>query len=119
MESILNTVKKLIGYDEEVTQFDQDMILYINSVIATLRELGIGPSDGFVVKDASTTWSEYLGETKLLEDAKTYICLKTRLVFDPPSTSFVLDSIKEMIKECEWRLNDVAERRQGEIQNGV
>lgn len=119
MESILNTIKKLIGYDEAVTQFDQDMILFINSVIATLREIGIGPSEGFVVADASTTWSDYLGDSKLLEQVKMYIYLKTRLVFDPPNTSFVLESIKEMIKECEWRLNDVAERRQEEIQNGV
>lgn len=119
MESILTSIKKLIGYDEEYTHYDQDIIIFINTTIATLRQLGIGPENGFVIKDSSTTWSDYLGETLLLETVKTYIHLKVKLVFDPPSSSFVLESIKEIIKECECRLNMTAESRGEEIQNGV
>lgn len=119
MESILTSIKKLIGYDEEYTHFDQDIIIFINTTIATLRQIGIGPQEGFVIKDSSTTWSDYLGETLLLETVKTYIHLKVKLVFDPPSSSFVLESIKEVIKECECRLNMTAETRGEEIQNGV
>ena len=119
MESILTSIKKLIGYDEEYTHFDQDIIVLINTAFATLRQLGIGPENGFVIKDSSATWSEYLGDTLLLETVKTYIHLKVKLVFDPPSSSFVLESIKEVIKECECRLNITAETRGGGIQNGV
>lgn len=119
MESILTSIKKLIGYDEEVTQFDQDFIIHINTHLATLRQIGIGPSNGFVIKDASAKWSDFLGDTILLETVKTYVYLKTRLVFDPPSNSFVIDSINKIINECEWRLNATAEIRGEEIQNGV
>ena len=119
MDSILTSIKKLIGYDEEYTHYDQDIIVLINTTFATLRQLGIGPQNGFVIMDSTTTWSEYLGDTLLLETVKTYIHLKSRLIFDPPSSSFVLEAIKESIKECEWRLNVTAESRGEEIQNGV
>lgn len=119
MESILTSIKKLIGFDKEYTHFDQDLIMLINTTFATLRQIGIGPSNGFVIKDETTTWSDYLGDTLLLETVKTYIHLKARLIFDPPSSSFVLEAIKESIKEYEWRLNVTAETRKEEIQNGV
>lgn len=118
MESILTSVKKLIGYPEEYEQFDPDIIIHINSVFTILNQLGVGPVDGFVIKDKSTNWSDYIGDDKLLESVKTYMYMKTRLVFDPPSSSFVAESIKEMIKEFEWRLNATAESKKEEIQNG-
>ena len=119
MESILTSIKKLIGYPEEYEQFDPDIIIHINSVFAILYQLGVGPADGFVIKDKNTKWSDYIGDDKLLESVKTYVYMKVRLVFDPPSSSFVLESIKEMIKEYEWRLNAFAETKREEIQNGV
>ena len=119
MESILTSIKKLIGYPEEYEQFDPDIIIHINSVFTILNQLGVGPADGFVIKDKATKWSDYIGDNKLLESVKTYMYLKTRLVFDPPASSFVTESIKEMIKEYEWRLNATAETTKEEIQNGL
>lgn len=119
MDSILTSIKKLIGYPEDYEQFDTDLIIHINSVFTILNQIGVGPINGFSIKDKSTTWSEYTGDTVLFDSVKTYVYMKVRLVFDPPSSSFVLESIKEMIKEYEWRLNAFAETKREEIQNGV
>lgn len=119
MDSILTSIKKLIGYPEDYEQFDTDLIIHINSVFTILNQIGVGPINGFSIKDKSTTWSEYTGDTVLFDSVKTYVYMKVRLVFDPPSSSFVLESIKAMIKEYEWRLNAFAETKKEEIQNGV
>lgn len=119
MDSILTSIKKLIGYPEDYEQFDTDLIIHINSVFTILNQIGVGPINGFSIKDKSTTWSEYTGDTVLFDSVKTYVYMKVRLVFDPPSSSFVLESIKEMIKEYEWRLNAFAESKKEENQNGV
>lgn len=105
-ESILLTIKKLLGITEEYTHFDTDAIVHINSAIMTLRQLGVGPTEGFSITGKEETWADYLGDdAKLIEGVKTYIYLKTKLVFDPPQSSIVLESIKEMISEYEFRLN--------------
>lgn len=107
-ESILKTIKEALGIkDETYTIFDKDIILAINSAISTLTQLGVGPENGFNITGYDETWADLLtnSEKNKLEFVKTCIHLKTRLVFDPPSSSFVLDSIKNQISELEWRLN--------------
>lgn len=110
MDSILNSIKKLIGMDPEYTQFDTDLIVYINSMFAILKQVGVGPENGFSISDDSATWDEYLPDyDKNFEFVKTYIQQRVKLVFDPPLTSSVLDAMKETIKELEWRLNIAGE----------
>ena len=110
MDSILNSIKKLIGMDPEYTQFDTDIIVYINSMFAILKQVGVGPENGFSISDDSATWDEYLPDyDKNFEFVKTYIQQRVKLVFDPPLTSSVLDAMKETIKELEWRLNIAGE----------
>lgn len=110
MDSILNSIKKLIGMDPEYTQYDTDLIVYINSMFAVLKQVGVGPENGFSISDDSATWDEYLPDyDKNFEFVKTYIQQRVKLVFDPPLTSSVLDAMKETIKELEWRLNIAGE----------
>ena len=109
MESILTSIKKPLNISEECGDFDVDIIMHINSVLMTLRQIGVGPSTGFVIKSDEETWEKFLGKNVDYEEVKTYIYLRVRLLFDPPSNSSVLESIKEQIKEFEWRLNVQAE----------
>lgn len=103
-DSILITIKKLLGLAEDYTPFDADVIVFINSAFMTLRQLGIGPESGFSISDSSTTWNEYLSDLQLYEPIKEYIYLKVRIMFDPPSNSFVMDAYKQQASELEWRL---------------
>lgn len=104
MESILTSVKKLLGIAEEYTAFDVDLILHINSVFMILNQMGVGPVEGFHISDATGTWSEYLEDSTMLEAVKSYVALKVRLLFDPPQSSTTMEAIKNMIAELEWRL---------------
>lgn len=105
-DSILISIKKLLGIFETDNSFDTDVIIYINSAIAILRQLGIGPLTGYSISDEKARWSDYLSDNpEYLEPVKTYIFLKTKMVFDPPLNSSVLEAYKEQIKELEWRLN--------------
>ena len=107
MDSILTSIKKLLGIDKEDTSFDGELIIHINSVFALLRRMGIGPSDGFLIEDSTNTWDEYIteGTNPILASVKTYMHLKTKLVFDPPTNSALLQTMKEEIQEFEWSLN--------------
>lgn len=109
MESILTSIKKLLGIAEEYTQFDADLIMHINSVFSILTQLGVGPSNGFSIEDDSATWDEFIPEGQNVELVKSYIHLKVKLLFDPPLTSAVMDATNKMISEFEWRLNVAAE----------
>lgn len=102
MESILTSIKKLLGIMPEYTHFDADLIMHINTVFSILQQLGVGPA--FSITDANTTWSEYTERTDI-EMLKTYIALKVKLIFDPPLSSVAVDAIKNQIAELEWRLN--------------
>ena len=104
MDSILTSIKKMLGIESDYTQFDADIIIAINSALMVLNQLGVGLVTDFKITDASETWSEYLGEDSSIEGVKTYIYLKTRLIFDPPTSSFVVDSMERLIKEYEWRI---------------
>jgi len=104
--SILTSIKKLLGISENYTNFDQDIIIHINSVFMILKQLGVGPQDEvFTIKDKTTTWDQFVDEDDDLEAIKTYIYLKVKLVFDPPLNSMVMEAHKETISELEWRLN--------------
>ena len=111
MESILTSIKKLLGIAEEYTHFDADIIIHINTVFSILKQMGVGPSEGFMIKDDLAVWSDFIPEGFTeLESVKTYIYLKVKLIFD--SSTFgtpYLEAIGNMIKELEWRLIAAAE----------
>lgn len=109
MESILTSVKKMLGITEEYTHFDNDIVMHINSVFMVLQQLGVGPSYGFYIEDATATWADFFGYTTNLQMVKSYVYLKVRLLFDPPASSTILNSMNQMIDEFEWRLNHAAE----------
>lgn len=111
MESILTSIKKLLGIEKDYTHFDADIIIHINSVFMILTQLGVGPSEGFTIMDDSSTWDEFLPDSDLvkLSSVKSYVYLKVRLLFDPPSSSAVIESTNRLISELEWRLNVAAE----------
>lgn len=107
-ESILLSIKSLLGLTEDYTAFDAQIIMHINSVILILKQLGICEK-AYVVKDKTDLWSEFLPEDKDFEAVKSYVYMKVRLLFDPPTTSVVADSMNRTIAELEWRLNAEAE----------
>lgn len=104
-ESILNSCKKYIGFDADYTAFDPDLIMFINGTFFNLRQLGVGPSNGFQIDSANQFWSDFSDDVSLVSGVKPYIQQKVRLQFDPPSNSFVETAIENNIKELEWRLN--------------
>jgi hypothetical protein len=110
MESILISVKKALGVEIEYDGFDAEIILCINTAIMSLDQLGVGQSKNFRVLNSLETWEQLLGAINNLEAAKTYVCQKVRLFFDPPATSFVLEAINRQITELEWRLAIQAEQ---------
>ena len=104
-DSILLSIKKLLGILEDDQAFDTDIIIHINSVFMILNQLGIGPIDGFKIESQEETWNQFIQDDKLLEDVKTYIYLRVRLIFDPPLNSSIQGSIERTISELEFRLN--------------
>ena len=105
MESILDTVKKMLGIDAEDISFDLDITTLINPIIYALAQMGIGPSTGFIVINKDNTWTEYIGSSPLnLEGVKTYIYLKTKLIFDPPTNTTTIDAMNNTLKELEFRM---------------
>ena len=110
MDSILTSIKKMLGIAEEYTHFDADITMHINSVFMILTQLGVGPSTGFRINDKNDLWSDFLqSDTIDMEAIKTFIYLKVKLVFDPPTSSATIAAMQEMTKEYEWRLNASAE----------
>lgn len=106
MDSILTSIKKLLGIGEDYEHFDADIIMHINSVLMILTQMGVGPAEGFSIQDKTSTWADFLGEDMaLLEGARSYVYMKVRLIFDPPSSSAVIDSMTRLANEFEWRLN--------------
>lgn len=112
MGSILTSVKKSLGLEPDYVVFDPDIIMHINSVLADLHQLGIGPEDGFEIEDSTPTWADFLGAVKPLNSTKSYVYLRVRLLFDPPQTSYLVTAIEEQIKKWEWRINTYREGEQ-------
>ena len=105
MDSILLSIKKNLGLESTYTHFDADIITYINAVLLTINQINVGPSTGFIITGETEKWNDLLGIRKDIEAVKTLITLKVRLMFDPPSSSFVIESINRQITELEWRIN--------------
>jgi hypothetical protein len=104
--SILNSVKKVLGIAAEYLAFDQDIMMHINTALATLTQLGVGPATGFTVDDVSDDWSDFVDPTDHQYNAvKSYVFLRVRMLFDPPQTSYLINAQNDQIKELEWRLN--------------
>lgn len=108
--SILDSTKKKLGMDPEtMTEFDPDIIDSINMALGTLTQLGVGPDTGFSIHNNAGQWTDFLGNDPRLDMARSYVFIKTRLIFDPPQVSYVLSALQEQAKELEWRLNAFVE----------
>lgn len=108
MNSVLDTVKKMLGISKDYEHFDPDIIICINTSLAYLNQIGF-TSKEFCITDSSTTWDDIFGEDKSIQEIKSYIGLKTRLLFDPPSNGTVKEAIEKNISELEWRINVATE----------
>ena len=119
IESILTSIKKMLGITEEYEHFDSDLIMHINSVFSVLTQLGVGPMiltqlgvgppSGFSIRDKTSIWKEFVSDETKFQLVKSYMHLKVKLLFDPPLSSAVMASMEKMIAEAEWRLNVAAE----------
>lgn len=105
MESILTSIKKLLGIEADYEHFDADLIMHINSVFMELNQLGIGPVKGFTIIDEDAEWSDFLPEGQQLEAVKSYMFLQVKMLFDPPTSSAVLQAMERKASEWAWRLN--------------
>lgn len=105
MESILTSVKKMLGITEEYTHFDSDLIMHINSVFVILNQIGVGPSEGFAISGKDELWTDFFQDHPQLELVKSYMHLKVKLLFDPPMGSAVIEVMNRQISEFEWRLS--------------
>lgn len=114
-DSILTSIKKLLGPEEEYDYFDTDIIVHINSALMVLTQLGVGPSTGFVITDKSAVWTDFVPDINRLAAIKTYVYLKVKLVFDPPQSAAAIESTNKMISELEWRINVAAETESEEV----
>lgn len=104
INSILNSIKKLLGIEEAYIQFDPDIVIHINSAFTTLLQLGVGPVEGFSIATTNAQWSDFFGARSDIELVKTYIYLKVRLFFDPPQTGYLIEAYNKQVSEIEWRL---------------
>ena len=109
MDSILTSIKKLLGISEDVDNFDTDIIIHINSVLMILNQLGVGPAEGFSISDKTEKWIDFIPNDSSIEAVKSYVYLKVRLMFDPPTSAAAIESINKLISEYEWRINVMVE----------
>jgi hypothetical protein len=107
--SILDDTKKVLGYAPDYTVYDTDIVMHINSVFATLHQLGVGPMEPFEITGSEEVWNDFTAGDKALNSVKSLMNLKLRLIFDPPAMSFHVTALETQIKELEWRLSIAAE----------
>lgn len=108
-ESILDTIKKLLGADPGYHPFDADLVLHINSYIGAINQFGVGVPN-FAIEGADETWSDFLGDNEALYNiAKSYLYAKVKLIFDPPTSSALMQALTESANELEWRLIEKAD----------
>lgn len=103
--SILKSTKKVLNLADDYDVFDQDIIMHINTALSTLNQLGVGPDEGFMIEDDSATWEAFLGTDPRLNHVKTYVYLRVRMLFDPPTTGHHVTAMEKQVLELEWRLN--------------
>lgn len=114
MESILTSIKKMLGIQEDYEHFDAELIMHINSVLMSLTQIGVGPSEGFIIEDDTSLWTDLIEDPNKLGPAKSYVYLKVKLLFDPPASSATMESFKQLASEFEWRLNVAVESNNAE-----
>lgn len=107
--SILDSVKHVLGISSDYTDFDIDVIMHINTSFMVLNQLGVGPSDPFVITDNTKLWTDFSSDINKIQAVQTYIQLNVRLIFDPPATSFTIDAYEKVIAEMVFRLNVMGE----------
>ena len=109
-EKILSSIKKLLGLNDGVTVFDTDIVIHINTVFANLTQMGVGPQDdegkniGVKISTGNEVWGDFTSNDILIENVKTYVYIKVKMVFDPPTSSALIDAYNAQAKELEWRL---------------
>lgn len=104
-DSILTSVKKGVGGITEMDEsFDSDIILYINTVLAKLTQLGVGPVKGFQIEDKTATWTDFVGDDPRLNMVQSFVILSVRMLFDPPTSGSTSKAFEDQIAEYEWRL---------------
>lgn len=104
MDSILDSIKKLIGLEADYDAFDTSIIVFINGAFSTLHQMGIGPPTPYRIQDATNVWSEWSDDSFVVEESKNYVYLQVRKTFDPPASSYVMDALEKQISELGWRL---------------
>jgi hypothetical protein len=104
-DSILDSVKKVLNLASDYESFDQDIVMHINSVFSTINQLGVGPDAGYMIEDKEALWSDFLEGDLRLNNIRTYMYLRVRMLFDPPTIGYLVEAMKEQIKELEWRIN--------------
>lgn len=109
MDSILTSIKKMLGIREDYEHFDQDIIIHINSVFLVLNQLGVGPKEPYSITGPDETWADFFLDGSTINLVKSYVYLKVRLIFDPPTTGVLHEAMERQIQEFEWRLNVQAE----------
>lgn len=110
MDSILDSVKDYCGVPESVDSFDTEILMAINSIMLVLNQFGIGPESPYIVSDASQEWSDMLGDDPV-GGIREYVCMRTRLLFDPPANNQLMAALKEQISEFEWRILAEADKK--------
>lgn len=108
-QSILKSTKEILSVSQDDDSFDLSIITHINSAFSTLHQLGVGPEEGFAIEDDVAEWENFLADPVQLNQAKTCVYLRVRLLFDPPTTSFLLAAMQKQLEECDWRINTVRE----------
>ena len=108
-DSILVSIKKMLGLEDSYTPFDMDVIIHINAALMTLCQIGVGPKEGYEISDYDQTWSDFLVNPVKLGAVKTYVYLQVKMLFDPPTNSFLMDAMKKQSEEILFRLNVQAE----------
>lgn len=103
-ESILDSIKDMLGPDSSYDVFDNEILIHINMALSVLTQLGVGPTGGFIVSDSDATWNQFLGSAKNIEMAKSFVFMKVKMAFDPPSSSFVMTGMEKACDELAWRL---------------
>ena len=114
--SILNSVKKDIGVGLDYDHFDPEIITAINTAFSSLNQIGAGPAAGFSISDATTEWSDYISDpdSPTLGFVKSFVSKKAKMLFDPPTSSALMEAMKENLKELEFRINVSVDPNQNE-----
>lgn len=108
-ESILTSIKSMLGLTEEYTPFDQQILMCINTAANALTQIGVGPIEGFTIRDKTTTWGDWIGSDVRLEAVKSAMYIRVRMLFDPPASATMTETLKEQLAEIEWRLKSTIE----------